>query len=59
MKEASGEANITIITIVIISLLLAVGIPIVNKTETNTNIACNEGQYKDSNGECIDVKVSE
>ena len=59
MKEASGEANITIITIVIISLLLAVGIPIVKtivqKTETNTNTDCPAGQYKTTDGKCAAV----
>jgi len=34
MKEAAGEANITVITIVLIALVLAVGTPIINSLLT-------------------------
>ena len=36
MKEATGEANITVITIVLIAIVLAVGTVIVNQLLTNT-----------------------
>ena len=36
MKEAAGEANMTVITIVLIAVVLAVGTLIVNSLLTNT-----------------------
>lgn len=36
MKEATGEANMTVITIVIIALVLAIGTPIVTNLLNNT-----------------------
>ena len=41
MKEAAGEANITVITIVLIALVLAVGTPIVtNMLNSNKKSSC-------------------
>lgn len=37
MKEAAGEANMTVITIVLIAIVLAAGIFVVNKMMTNTS----------------------
>lgn len=36
MKEATGEANMTVITIVIIALVLAIGTPIVTSVLSNS-----------------------
>lgn len=36
MKEAAGEANMTVITIVLIAIVLAVGTVIVNNVMSNT-----------------------
>ena len=64
MKEATGEANITVITIVLIAIVLAVGTVIVNSVLKNTgkSSACTAaGAYwisgkcctkKDTNGKC-------
>ena len=36
MKEAAGEANMTVITIVLIAIVLAVGTVLVNRVLNNT-----------------------
>ncbi len=36
MKEAAGEANMTVITIILIGVIAAVAIPIVNSAMTST-----------------------
>ena len=36
MKEASGEANLTVITIILIGVIVAVATPIINSMMTNT-----------------------
>lgn len=43
MKEAAGEANMTVITIILIGVIAAVAIPLVNNAMTNTSIkaSCN------------------
>ena len=38
MKEASGEANLTVITIILIGVIVAVATPIINSMMTNTAI---------------------
>ena len=38
MKEAAGEANITVITIVLIALVLAVGTPLIKSILRNMEI---------------------
>ena len=41
MKEAAGEANMTVITIVLIAIVLGVGTLVVNRLMTNSqNRAC-------------------
>ena len=44
MKEAAGEANMTVITIVLIAIVLGVGTVLVNQLLTNTakKSACSE-----------------
>ena len=55
MKEAAGEANMTVITIVLIAIVLGVGTVIVtnlmNKTSESTNCS-NCGGYW-SGGKCL------
>ena len=54
MKEAAGEANMTVITIVLIAIVLAVGTVIVtrmmNNTQSRTDCVNNGGQWV--NGAC-------
>jgi hypothetical protein len=48
MKEAAGEANMTVITIILIGVIAAVAIPLVNTAMKNTSksASCNaEGGY--------------
>lgn len=60
MKEAAGEANMTVITIVLIAIVLGVGTLIVtnlmnkvsNKTENDTG-DCPSGYVSDGQGGCI------
>jgi len=55
MKEAAGEANMTVITIILIGVIAAVAIPLVNNAMNNTSIkaSCNnEGGYM-SGGQCL------
>ena len=54
MKEATGEANMTIITIVLISVVLAVGLPIVKDLINNTKdkTSCEERGLCYSDGSC-------
>ena len=54
MKEASGEANMTVVTIILIGIIVAVATPIINGMMSNTNekaTCMNEGKcWKD--GSC-------
>ena len=54
MKEAAGEANMTVITIVLIAIVLAVGTIIVNSVLSNTgrSSACQAAGGKWSAGVC-------
>ena len=55
MKEAAGEANMTVITIILIGVIAAIAILIVNNAMENTkkNADCtNAGGYME-NGECV------
>lgn len=55
MKEAAGEANMTVITIVLIAIVLGVGTIIVtnmmNSTQARTDCNNNGGQWV--NGQCV------
>lgn len=66
MKEAAGEANMTVITIVLIAIVLAVGTIIVNNLMSTTakKSACSElggtltgdkCTYKDAGGKDVTV----
>lgn len=55
MKEAAGEANMTVITIVLIGVIAAFAIPMVNTAMKNSSLkaSCNAaGGYLDSRGSC-------
>lgn len=41
MKEAAGEANMTVVTIILIGLIVAVVTPIVNNAMNNTRDRAN------------------
>ena len=36
MKEATGEANMTVVTIILIAIIVAVATPLINKMMSNT-----------------------
>lgn len=60
MKEAAGEANMTVITIVLIAIVLGVGTVIVrnlmNGTQEKSNCMNNGGQWVD--GKCQNIATS-
>lgn len=54
MKEATGEANMTVVTIILIAVIVAVATPLINKMMSNTQekAECmNKGNIW-SDGEC-------
>lgn len=54
MKEAAGEANMTVITIVLIAIVLAVGTIIVNRMMSSSGIssACSSAGGVWNGGKC-------
>lgn len=54
MKEAAGEANMTVITIVLIAIVLTVGTVVVNNVMNNTakSGACQTAGGMWKNGKC-------
>lgn len=58
MKEATGEANMTVITIILIAVIAAVAIPIVKNAMTNTSkkACCSNAGNAFSNGKCYEIK---
>ena len=54
MKEAAGEANMTVVTIVLIAIVLGVGTLIVNNlmSSSSTKAACTEAGGMWVNGSC-------
>lgn len=55
MKEAAGEANMTVITIILIGVIAAVAIPLVNRAmeSTKTKAECTSaGGYIQEDGTC-------
>ncbi len=57
MKEAAGEANMTVITIVLIAIVLAVGTVIVKTMMDNTkkSSACSACGGSWANGQCTNA----
>lgn len=60
MKEAAGEANMTVITIILIGVIAAIAIPVVNSAMSNasTKASCNAagGYISDGDGKCYNGK---
>ncbi len=55
MKEATGEANMTVVTIILIAAIVAIATPIVTNMMTNTKEKAdcmNEGGYWSAGG-CV------
>ena len=59
MKEAAGEANMTVVTIILIGVIVAIATPIVNSMMTNTKnrTECmnNGGVWDSSSNSCSSV----
>ena len=57
MKEAAGEANMTVITIVLIAIVLAVGTVIINSmmNSTKRSSACTACGGSWANGACTNA----
>ena len=55
MKEPAGEANMTVITIILIGVIAAIAIPLVNTAMENTSIkaSCNAAGGYMSGDECL------
>lgn len=60
MKEAAGEANMTVVTIILIGVIVAIATPIVNSMMENTakrSCCQNDGGYWTSEGKCSNGKT--
>lgn len=59
MKEAAGEANMTVVTIILIGVIVAIATPIVNSMMTNTknrtDCMNNGGVWDSSSKSCKDA----
>lgn len=59
MKEAAGEANMTVVTIILIGVIVAIATPIVNSMMTNTkkrtDCMNNGGVWNNSSNSCEDA----
>ena len=62
MKEAAGEANMTIVTIVLIAIVLGAGTlivtNIVNGMKTNNSTLCSSKGYSWNGKQCVDLNGS-
>ncbi len=54
MKEASGEANLTVVTIILIGVIVAIATPIIQSMMSNTQkrACCMDAGGTWSNGSC-------
>ena len=62
MKEASGEANLTVITIILIGVVVAIAIPLVNSLMSNSKAraCCTDAGGIWSGGSCsVNIDGSE
>ena len=59
MKEAAGEANMTVITIILIGVIAAVAIPLVRNAMTSTSkqACCNSAGGVWSGGSCTELSA--
>jgi len=57
MKEAAGEANMTVITIILIGVIAAVAIPLVNNAmkSTSKQACCNSAGGAWVGGDCTQL----
>jgi len=55
MKEAAGEANMTVVTIILIGVIVAVATPLISSMMTNTEnkANCMNGGGYCENGQCV------
>lgn len=62
MKEASGEANLTVVAIILIGVIAAVVTPLIkstmDKTKERTTCLNNGGNWDETNGCDIDITPS-
>ena len=60
MKEASGEANLTVITIILIGVIVAVATPLINSMLTSTakRTCCQNYGGAWQNNKCYQVATS-
>ena len=56
MKEAAGEANMTVITIILIGVIAAIAVPLITSvmTSTSKSSCCQASGYVWDNGKCKD-----
>ena len=56
MKEAAGEANMTVVTIILIGIVVAIATPIITNimTSTKERTCCVDAGGQWSGGECTD-----
>ena len=59
MKEASGEANLTVVAIILIGVIVAVVTPIIQSMMTNTQerACCMDGGGQWVGGKCSDESL--
>ena len=59
MKEASGEANLTVVAIILIGVIVAVVTPIIQSMMQNTKerACCMDGGGQWENGTCSDTSL--
>lgn len=61
MKEAAGEANMTVVTIIIIGVVVAIATPIIknmaSSTEKRSCCVNDGGQWKAKTGKCDNGKI--
>lgn len=58
MKEAAGEANLTVITIILIAVIAAIATPLITTLLRNTarrSCCTNAGGQWQPNGQCFDA----
>lgn len=54
MKEAAGEANLTVVAIILIAVVVAVATPLINSlmTSSSSRACCTDAGGKWKNGSC-------
>lgn len=59
MKEAAGEANLTVITIILIGVIVAIATPLINTMMTNTakRACCTNGGGTWTGKACSDATL--